>query len=258
MLVDTNPCLQFKKEPYMNYFELCNEILSELFFETVPTFEELEERTEGIRVKRLLNRTLLDICNNEQRAWKFRQRHYDFMLVEGVSLYDKPNGFIRYLRYPDISMKIYYLENHQTQSLNVKGQPLNYWIEDDKIRIWATPSKEWNNKSLICHYLTYDYAIDKCGVLKPKMELETDMPIIPEQHQNVLIYGVCKDWRANAADAQVNFYNMKYKEAYKALLDNCMMTEEYPDGLSLDLYPTDSQSAILDAFYKPITYGDNN
>lgn len=241
----------------MNYFELCNEILSELFFETVPTFEELDERTEGIRVKRLLNRALFDICNNEQSAWSFKEKHYDLMLVEGISHYDKPNGFITYYRYPNISMKIYYLDNHETQPLDTKGQPLNYWIEDDKVRLWPTPDKNWNNKFLTCHYLTYDYAIDQCGVLKPRMIYETDKPIIPEQYHNVLIYAVCKDWRANAGDAQAAFYNQKYKEAYKAMLDNCMITEEFPDGLSLDMYPVDPQTSILNAFYKPITYGDN-
>ena len=241
----------------MNYFELCNEILSELFFETVPTFEELEERTEGIRVKRLVNRALYDICNNEQRAWKFRERDYDMMLVEGVCYYDKPNGFIKYYRYPNISMKIYYLQDHETQPLDTIGQPLHYWVDNDKIRLWPTPSAEWNNKMLSCHYLTHDYAMDCCGVLKPKMVNETDVPIIPPQHHNVLIYAVCKDWRANASDTQSAFYNAKYREAYKAMLDDCMITEEYPDGLQLDMYPMDPQTAILNAFYKPITYGDN-
>ena len=35
-----------------NFFELCNEILDELYYEEVETFDELQEIQEGRRVKR--------------------------------------------------------------------------------------------------------------------------------------------------------------------------------------------------------------
>ena len=48
-----------------NYFDLCNEVLTELFYEKTSTFEELSELTEGIKVKQDLNSALALICNSE-------------------------------------------------------------------------------------------------------------------------------------------------------------------------------------------------
>ena len=48
-----------------NFFDLCNEILDELYYEQVDSFDELENLTEGRRVKKELNRALYTICNNE-------------------------------------------------------------------------------------------------------------------------------------------------------------------------------------------------
>ena len=41
-----------------NYFELCNDILGELYFDEVDTFDELEDIEEGRRAKRELNKAL--------------------------------------------------------------------------------------------------------------------------------------------------------------------------------------------------------
>lgn len=70
-----------------NFFELCNEILEELYFEPVDDFYELDERGEGRRVKRLLNRALTFICNKEQGNWTFREVDADLVPTRGIKHY---------------------------------------------------------------------------------------------------------------------------------------------------------------------------
>ena len=38
-----------------NYFELCNDVLEELYYEKAETFDELDTMAEGRRVKKMLN-----------------------------------------------------------------------------------------------------------------------------------------------------------------------------------------------------------
>ena len=79
-----------------NFFDLCNEILDELYYEQVDSFDELENLTEGRRVKKELNRALYTICNNENSNWQFREVDEPIITIAGQSEYDRPNGFIRY------------------------------------------------------------------------------------------------------------------------------------------------------------------
>ena len=65
------------------------------------------------------------------------------------------------------------------------------------------------------------------------MECECDVPIIPNNHRDVLIYKVCADWRANMGDAKSQYYEKKFREAYRAMKQDCVETEDYPSGLDI-------------------------
>lgn len=233
------------------YFDLCNEVLSELVYEEVETFEELDDITEGKKVKRMLNDALVEICNNEQRPWKFRQRVLKVPLVGGIGEYDLPNGYIRYIRYPNTPIKLNYIVNYDILMENVTGMPLSYYINNDKLNLYPIPDDSQTGKILEIHLLTYDYAIDCCGVLKPEMDSECDEPIIPNHHRDILKWKVCADWRGNVTDARAQYFQSKYKIAYTNLLSDQRLSEDYPNRL--DIMGTDNSMAniLRNTFFNP-------
>lgn len=236
----------------MNYLELCNACLDELFYEEIDSFEELDDITEGKKVKRDINSSLLYICNNETVNWKFRKQDLKIMLVGGLGSYDIPNGYIEYIRYMDTPIVLNYIEDHEQLPIAF-GMPTQYWIENNKLKVFPIPSENQTGRLLNIEFNTYDYAMDCCGVLKPKLELEDDEPIIPVHHHDIIKWKVCADWRRSINDSQAAFYQRKFKSAYKALLDDQRQTYDYPNGF--DMFPlTDTaQGSILRAFHNPRT-----
>ena len=234
-----------------NYLDLCNEVLSELVYEEVATFEELDDITEGKKVKRELNKALRQICNNEQRPWKFRQRTVLIPLVGGIQQYEIPNGYIRYIRYPETPIKLEYMVNHDTVIKDVQGLPLTYWTNDNNLVLYPTPDDTQTGKVLEVHLLTYDYAVDCCGLLKPIMDSECDEPIIPEHHRDVLVYKVCANWRGNVTDARAQYFQAQYKTAYKNLLSDQRLTEDYPNMLDVMGRRESMTSTLYNTFFNP-------
>lgn len=236
-----------------NYFNLCNEVLQELFYEKVDTFEELSDITEGEKVKQMLNDSLIYICNNENTPWRFRDVDVLMPLVSGIKEYNNVNGYIDYIRYVDTPIVLKYDLYHKYNPINMVGMPLRYWIDEGKIKFDFTPDDNQNNRLLSIHYVTNDFAKDECGNYKPLMVNATDVPIIPIQHRNILKWDVCANWRASINDAKAAYYRSKYKEAYRALLSNEMKSDDYPNILDIMAPSVDSNDAILRAFDLPQT-----
>ena len=234
-----------------NYFELCNDILGELYFDEVDTFDELEDIEEGRRAKRELNKALNFICNQENGAWTFREQQGIIVPVKGVSDYDKPCGFIQYLKRPKSNLVLGYYEEHKYYTSNATGTPTGYWMSDGKIRLYPTPDRTYNDDIIETHFLTYNYAKDCCQMLKPKMKYETDTPIIPNHHRDILVYKVCADWRADARDSQSLHYKELYKYAYKALLDDCRETMDLPNGLYISDDTLSPNEISANIFFNP-------
>lgn len=233
-----------------NYFELCNDILTELFYEEVATFDELSSLTEGKKVKRDLNSALALICNNEREAWKFRDVDFDLSLVEHVGEYELPDGFIDYLKYEDCPIVLSYNEEHKYLPLAF-GMPLQYWISDNKLKLYPIPDCTQNGRLIRVDMYTNCFAKDGCGVLKPLMEYEDDTTIIPDHHIDILKWKVCADWRASANDAKSAYYNRKYLNAYANLASDQRMSGDYPAGFNIFPPTGTAQDAILRAFKNP-------
>lgn len=214
-----------------NFFELCNDILEELYYDPVDTFAELAEIPEGKRVKKLLNRALVTICNNENANWQFKEVMEPIILVAGQSTYNKPNGFIRYIKRPKDNLVLTYCENHKYLPYTT-GEPVNYWMDGEQIKFFPVP--DTTGMQLNVEYYTNNYAFDCQGIGKLEMNCECDVPIIPNKHRQILIWRVCADWRANDGDGKSQYYERKYREAYRAMRMDCIQTEDYPSGLSLD------------------------
>ena len=235
-----------------NYFDLCNDILEELYYEKVDTFEELEELTEGRKVKKELNRALVYICNNEHSAWQFRDVEQDLFLVPYMNQYDLPNGFISYMKYPEETLLLTYVDDHKTFPYST-GLPVYYWFDNNKIKLYPVPTECEANKRISIHYYTNDYAKDCRGVFKPEMTEECDEPIIPRHHRNILVYKVCADWRANVNDPKSVHYDVKFKEAYRALLSDQRLSADLPNGLDLSFEPLTYTEQMYQIFKNPYT-----
>lgn len=241
-----------------NYFELCNEVLSELYFEEVTTFDELEDIAEGRRVKKELNRALTFICNKEDGAWQFRDVEEVIIPTENISHYNRPNGYIEYIKYPKNNLILTYLDSHRYAVEYDTGRPVSYWISDGKIRLYPIPDRTYNEDPLEIHYLTNNFAKDCCGIGKPVMVYETDTPIIPNNHRDILIWKVCMDWRANLGDPKTQFYQQQYKEALRNMLADCRFTDDLPNGLHIGDGYTSIKDRMLDIFYNPWTIPGTN
>ncbi len=231
-----------------NYLELCNDILSELYFEEFDSIAEMKQVEEGKRVQKEINRALTTICNKQRGAWAFRDKEEVIVPIEGVKTYKKPNGFINYLKYPKNDLVLSYYDSHKYLTSDTTGQPVAYWMDGEKIRLYPTPDRTYNDDMIKVSYLTYDYAIDCCGFGKPVMECDTDTPIIPNQHRDILVWKVCSDWRANLGDAKTQFYKEAYKEAYRNMLSDCRQTYDLGNGLHLGGSEPSFTDSVIDAF----------
>lgn len=216
-----------------NYFDLCNEVLEELYYEKVDTFEELDNITEGRRVKRMLNQALEYICNNENEAWEFRNKETELVLVGGMKTYDRPNGFIEYMKYTDQDIVLQYIQDHRYLPRECYGLPVQYYISNDMLNFFPVPSDTETDKTIKIEYYTNDFAEDCNGIGKPKMTCECDTPIIPARHRDILVWKVCADWRANSRDGNYEHYEAKFKRAYRALKMDCRRTLDKPMGISI-------------------------
>lgn len=216
-----------------NYFDLCNEVLEELYYEKVDTFEELDDIAEGVRVKRMLNQALAYICNNENEAWEFRNKNTQLIIVPGMQEYDRPNGYIEFMKYTDEDIVLQYINDFKYLPNNSSGLPVLYYINNDKINLFPTPSQGQEDKIIRIEYYTDDFAEDCCGLGKHEMKCETDVPIIPARHRDILIWKVCADWRGNDRDGHYEHYEAKFKRAYRALLKDCTRTSDKPRGFNI-------------------------
>lgn len=238
---------------YKTYFDLCNEILQELFYEKVEAFEELDDLTEGQKIKSMLNDSLLYICNNENTPWRFRDTDKILSLATGIKKYPNVNGYIDYIRYIDTPIVLQYDESHKYLPYDMQGMPTEYWIDDNYIIFNFTPDDGQNGRLLKIKYVTNDFAKDECGVLKPLMEEATDEPIIPLHHRAILKWDVCSKFRASVNDSKAVYYRNQFKEAYRALLMDNKRSDDYPNILDIMPNRMNSVDSRIRAFYLPQT-----
>lgn len=236
-----------------NYLELCNEILGEMYWEQVETFDQLTT-TEGERVKRKLNQILQEIVIGQEEAWTFRERQDDLILVGGVCNYDMVDGYIRDITPYAYPAPLIYTPDFKYMPLNAHGRPVRYWIWENNIRVYPTPNQEDEGFTFRIRYYTNNTCRDDRGNEKPYMTEPTDEPIIPDKYRDVLVYGVCKDLRSNESDPKTVFYEKKFRNAYKRMLSECRRTVDFPNGLHTG-NPISIQQSYLNVFYNPRAYG---
>lgn len=240
-----------------NFLEICNEVLDIMVYNPAEKFEDLDDTTEGRMVKKLVNRTLRNVCGGEQEIWKFREKEKDFYLVEGQNKYPVPDGYILFVRPNDETNRVPLQLNQDWNYLpmTATGTPVQYWIYQNKINLFPTPTANQEGTKYTIRYLTNNFAVDEWDCEKPILELEKDEPIIPEIYRDILVYGAAKDFRANASDSKAAFYDKKYKEVYRNMLYSEVLTEDYIKGPNIALYPMSNLQTFLNSFYNPYIQG---
>lgn len=238
-----------------DYFSLCNTVLRELFNEEASTFSDLDTTTEGKLVKQKLNLLNTQICIQEKDVWTFRQKMQYLYMIDGQQEYDAPNGYILSIR-PTIYPSPLIYNPNWVYLPNSSGRPIQYWIYNDKINVFPTPNTANDGFELKVYYLTNNCAIDNNGVEKESLEDETDISIIPEEYRDVLVYGVCKDWKRSKGDQMSEFYRDKYNEIYRSMLSTCERTNDNPSGFDMMGRPLSITESSLSVFYNPRAGGD--
>ena len=234
------------------YLDLCNEVINLMSYLPAETLEDLNT-PEGRLIKQKMNELLREICCGEHDTWKFRERTKKMYLSEGKSHYDLPDGHIIYIRPNDDTNRppLIYSMDYKYLPLTTNGTPMYYWIYEDKIRLFPTPSKSSDGEEYKIKYLTDKFAIDKYGCLKDVMEDEDDEPIIPEMYRSLLVYGVVRDFRASRGDAKSEFYRKKYISLYNKMLSNQRLTEDYFKGGKVLGYGPNTLEAKIASFKNP-------
>ena len=234
------------------YLDLCNEVINLMSYLPAETLEDLNT-PEGRLIKQKMNELLREICCGEHDTWKFRERTKKIYLSEGKSHYDLPDGHIIYIRPNDDTNRppLIYSMDYKYLPLTTNGTPMYYWIYEDKIRLFPTPSKSSDGEEYKIKYLTDKFAIDKYGCLKDVMEDEDDEPIIPEMYRSLLVYGVVRDFRASRGDAKSEFYRKKYISLYNKMLSNQRLTEDYFKGGKVLGYGPNTLEAKIASFKNP-------
>lgn len=235
-----------------NYLDLCNEVINLMSYLPVTSLEGLNT-PEGRLIKQKMNEVLRELCCGEHDTWKFRERVKAFYTADGVDEYDLPKGHIIYIRPDDATNRpplIYNME-HKYLPMSTNGQPIYYWIYEDKIKLFPCPNKGEDGVRYNIKYLTDKYAEDENGCPKDVMTEATDEPIIPEGYRSLLVYGVVRDFRASMGDPKSEFYRRKYNALYAKMLSNQRLTDDYFKGGKVLGYRPTSLEAKIAAFRNP-------
>lgn len=233
-----------------NYFELCNKVLRELFNEEASSFSDLDDTTEGKLVKQKINSLNTQICNQEKVEWVFREKTKDLYMVEGQKEYDCPKGYILTIVPDAYPSPLLYNPNWRYLPKST-GRPIQYWVYGDKINVFPIPNASNDGFLFHVYYLTSNCAIDIDGYEVETMTAETDETIIPEEYRDLLVYGVCKDWKRTKGDSLTEFYTDKYKEIYKSMLSGSERTNDNPSGFDMWNRPLTITESSMAVFYNP-------
>jgi len=234
-----------------NYFSLCNDILSEMYYEEADTFADLNDTVEGKRVKRKLNQLNTEITINEKDIWTFRERTNTLYLIEGIDKYPMVNGYIEYIVPEKYPAPLLYNPNWKYLPRNSQGRPIYYRVYNEKIEMFPVPNQSNDGLAHEIKYLTYNCAKDNNNCDIEEMVAEDDEPIIPERYRDILVYAVCKDLRADINDTKSQFFDKRYKELYRSMLSSCNHTADFPNGLDINSKIPSLQESMLSVFYNP-------
>jgi len=166
----------------MNYFQGLIAVYRTVAVDNTPPISFSDTDVELEKIKQLWQLALSSIFCEQ---WNFRKDLMTFQTVAGQASYDMPVGIIEKSGV-SIAGNTYLLINEKAPySLTVQsGVPQRYYVQGSKLVLHPTPT---DARTVNVHYLHLMQAKDESGNLKAKMELETDVPNIPEQFHDLIV-----------------------------------------------------------------------
>lgn len=215
----------------MNYFELVKKIavLPGINLKEPQSFDTLD--TQVIKIKNAVNQALRSVCSCWD--WKFRIRKTTVELSADISKYEWNNGKILnvYIQKADtIPVKLKYMPD--CTMFSQYGIPFCYTFESNNIIFYPNPNGDY-----ICtiYYLTDNYTVSSDGQQeKAELVLATDLPIIPDKFQDLIIYKAALNFFSKQTKKEYPYYLLQYCERLVQAKSEDKGTSE--DTPSIEIY----------------------
>lgn len=167
-------------------------------------------------IKQYINDILEEICS--KFYWTFREREYSFNTVFGLKEYTLPAGITaanileKGVRVAQVSAPLSFIFHSELDRVSsTSGKPFRYSVFADKLILDPVPDAVY---SMTVKYLTVNFAYnsDKTAE-KSKLELETDLTIVPDRFIKALEWGAYSLYRQNyKPDSKYKLARDKYIE----------------------------------------------
>jgi hypothetical protein len=193
----------------MNYFEIIKKVavLPGVNLKEPQAFDTVD--LQVIKIKNAVNNALKTICSCWD--WNFRLKKKLITISPDIREYEWSDGRI---------INIYIQQNNENpfelvyepncSLLNQYGNPFCYSIEFDKIILFPTP---YDSCTCIIYYLSDNLAVSGDGLTeKNLLEAATDLPVVPEKFQDILIYKAALNYFSKPAKKEYPYYLSQYYE----------------------------------------------
>lgn len=233
-----------------NYYEILKNVCILAHEEKPSSFSD--NKSPYAEIKKYINDILEEVC--AKFYWSFRERLYSFNTTSGQKEYEFPSGMISSdilrdgIRIENSSKPLYFMFHHELDSIvSGSGKSYRYSVYSDKLILDPLPDGIY---SVSVKYLTSNYAynFDK-SVEKPKLELETDISILPERFVKIIEWGAYSLYRQNfKPDNKYKLARDKYLEFLFDMQknDNCC-GDSYP-SIEINKGLNSNQRTLKDFF----------
>jgi len=193
----------------MNYFEIVKKVAlcPGINLKEPQVFDTSDSQIK--KIKDAVNQALVSVCSCWD--WKFRVKKTTFLTSPGVAEYSNVNGRITRVSLEKDQSSSIELAYDQSPSLVVQsGTPYSYGVEFARIVLYPVPTE---SKTVTVLYLTDKYALTGDGQTeKSQLELETDVPLIPEKFQDLIVHKAVLNYFARPAKKEYPYYLAQYCE----------------------------------------------
>ncbi len=170
-----------------NYYNILKNVCV-LAHEEKPTAFSTSE-SPYTEIKQYINDILEEVCS--KFYWTYRERSHSLSTISGQKDYALPSGMETSgiiengVRIEGVSKPLYFIYHSELDSVSqTNGKPYRYSIYSDKLILDPVPDDVY---SVVIKYLTANFAYNSDKTVeKPKLDLETDITILPDRFVKVI------------------------------------------------------------------------
>lgn len=235
-----------------NFYDILKNVCT-LAHEDLP-YDFSSEESPYNEIKQYIKNITEEVCSIF--PWTFRERKLVISTVAGQREYDLSDGTVvsnivkNGVRINDSTEPLYFVFHNDLDRVQMEsGKPYRYSAFAEKLVLDPVPDGVYN---IQIKYLTTNYALsaDKT-TLKPNLELEDDVSIIPDRFIKVVEWGAYSLYRQNLnPDEKYKFAKEKYLQY---LIDMQKQDNYGGDDFSKFIMgnETDYSSLLIKQFFDP-------